>query len=267
MIVDGRKLAGDILRELKNEITHLDGTPHMTVFTCAPNFETKKYLSIKMRKAKEVGIGINVIEFPESITTEEVITSIQHACIQTDGVIVQLPIPEHLDVDAILSCIPKSMDIDGFHFDGSDATPIHPVAGAIAYIADRYDVLFAGQKVVVVGQGRLVGVPAAKWAAAQGGNVTVVTEETKDSATIIASADILILGAGKPGLITPDMVKDGVIIFDAGTSEEGGELVGDTDPSCSKKAALFTPVPGGIGPVTVMILLRNVISLAHGSKG
>ncbi len=266
MIVDGRKIAADIIRELQNEVTHLDVKPHMTVFTCAPNFETQKYLGIKTRKAKEVGIGINVIEFPENITTEEMITSVKHAFMQTDGVIVQLPLPTHVDTEAVLSCIPPSMDIDGVHYDGTNNGLIHPVAGAIAHIAEKNDVLLATQNVVVVGHGMLVGKPVAKWAQMQGAQVTIVTKETENTEEIIASADVLILGAGHPGLVKPDMIKEGVIVFDAGTSEEGGQLVGDAEPACAEKASLFTPVPGGIGPVTIAVLLRNVVELAHNSK-
>lgn len=266
MIVDGKAIASDVFKQLANQVSHLDVQPHMTVFTCAPNFATKKYLNLKTKRAKEVGVGINVIELPESITTEEAMISIEHAAMQTDGIIVQLPLPDHLDVDKILGCVPAELDIDGFHYDGSNKGPVHPVAGAIALIAERYDVLLAGQNVVVVGHGRLVGAPAAHWARSQGAKVTVVTEESDDREAIIRQADVLILGVGQPGLVTADMVKDGVIIFDAGTSELGGQLVGDADYSCQDKAALFTPVPGGIGPVTVAVLLQNLVSLVSNGQ-
>lgn len=263
MIVDGRALANDIYRELRNQISHLDVKPHLTVFTCAPNFATKKYLNLKTKRAKEVGIGVNVIEFPHDVTTNDVVTSVKHACMQTDGVVVQLPLPEHLDVKAIIEAIPPSMDVDGMHYDGTGKYPIHPVAGAIAHIVDKKDMLLAAQKVVVVGQGRLVGAPVATWARTQGASVTILTKDTKDNQAAIAEADVLILGAGQPGLITPGMIKEGVAIFDAGTSEVGGYLAGDADPACAKKASLFTPVPGGIGPVTVAILLRNVVGVVE----
>lgn len=265
MKVDGKAIAADIFRELRNRISHMDVTPHLTIFTCAPHFATKKYLNLKTKRAKEVGIGVNVIELPETITTTEAIQSIEHACMQTDGIIVQLPLPTHLSTDDILACIPTSLDVDGVHYDGSANTPMHPVAGALALIAQRHDILLAGQKVVVVGHGRLVGQPAARWAAAQGAHVTVLTEQSPERELAISSADVLILGVGKPNLITPDMIRDGVIIFDAGTSELGGQLVGDAHRDCSQKASLFTPVPGGIGPLTVAVLLQNVITLAEHS--
>ncbi len=263
MIVDGRSIAKEIYREVANQVTHLDVRPHLTVFTCAPNFETQKYLTLKMRKAREVGIGINVIEFPEDITTADVITSIMHACMQTDGVIVQLPFPEHIAIDEVLQVIPPSCDVDVVNYDGTqDILP--PVVGAINEIAARHDVLFTAQKVAVIGHGRLVGKPAALWARRQGANVEVVTRETGDIKVALQSAHILILGAGDAHMVTPDSISDNVIIFDAGTSEDAGELKGDAHPDCASKASLMTPVPGGIGPVTVAILLRNVVRLASG---
>jgi len=259
-MMDGKVVADRIFAELTNQVSHMSVRPHMTVITCAPNFETKKYLNIKTRKAKRVGVGINVIELPGNITTAEAVQTVQHASLQTDGIIVQLPLPDHLDTGAILDCIPVHMDIDGVHYDGTATTQIHPVAGAIAALAVHHDVLLAGQKVVVVGAGRLVGKPAALWAAGQGADVTTVTLDTENNETAIKQADVLILGAGQPNLITPDMVKPGVVIFDAGTSELGGQLVGDAHPNCSGVASLMTPVPGGIGPVTVAILLRNLVA-------
>lgn len=262
MIVDGRAIAALIYKEIANQVSHMRTKPHLTVFTCAPNFETKRYLTLKRRKAQEVGIGMNVIEFPEFVTTEEVITSIAHARMQTDGIIVQLPFPAHVRIDAVLAAIPKGCDVDAVHYDGTDDRVLPPVIGAIKEVSLRHDVLFATQNVVIVGKGRLVGMPAEIWCQKQGAKVTVVTKETADSASLILNAQILILGAGQPGLVTPEMINNRVIVFDAGTSEEGGVLKGDADPACASKASLFTPVPGGIGPITVAILLRNLVTLA-----
>ncbi len=260
MIINGNAIAQEIYREVANEVSHLSHIPHLTVFTCAPNLATKKYLALKKKKATEVGIGISIIEFPDSLTTPEMMQSVRHACMQTDGIIVQLPLPTHIDTDKVLSAIPKKYDVDGMHYDGTESTFMSPVVGAVAEIAQRYDVLFRKKNVVVVGNGRLVGAPCALWAQKQGAYVQVLDKESKNSKKIIASADILILGAGSPALVTPDMIKDGVSIFDAGASEDGGEIIGDAHPDCATKASLFTPVPKGIGPITVAILLRNVVS-------
>jgi methylenetetrahydrofolate dehydrogenase (NADP+)/methenyltetrahydrofolate cyclohydrolase len=124
-----------------------------------------------------------------------------------------------------------------------------------------HEVFFPMQRVVIAGKGRLVGAPAEVWAKKQGAAVQVITRDTQDNERAIQDAQILILGAGSPWFVTPDMVRDDVIIFDAGTSEDSGELKGDAHPDCAKKASLFTPVPGGIGPITIAILLRNLVTL------
>lgn len=259
MIIDGGALAARLYAELKNEVSHMKQVPHLTVFTCAPNFETQKYLRLKKRKAQEVGVGVSIVELPDSLTTEEMVQSVTHACLQTDGIIVQLPLPAHIDTDKVLEAIPAQYDVDGMHYEGTANSIVSPVVAAIALIAEQNDILLAAQQVVVVGQGRLVGKPAALWAKGQGACVSVLTKESEDVMSKIATADILILGAGDAHMVLPEMVKDGVVIFDAATSEDGGELVGDAHPDCAQKASLMTPVPGGIGPITVAMLLKNLI--------
>lgn len=260
MIIDGTSLAQKYLRELKNNISHTGARPHLTVITCQPSFATQKYLSLKTRKAKEVGIGINVIELATTITTEDVIAVIKRAAMQTDGIIVQLPLPVHLDRSAIIAAIPPGCDVDGMQYNGSETSFLSPVVGAIQAIAIEESIIFSGANVVVVGSGLLVGKPAALWAKAQGADVTIVTEDTKNKERVLKAADIVITGVGKPGVIEAVHLKPGVAVFDAGTAEDNGELKGDVESSAALIAALFTPVPGGIGPLTVVMLLRNVLA-------
>lgn len=262
MIVDGKTIAEDIYREIENELSYQDGAPHLTIFTCDPNFATKKYLEKKHSHAAAVGIGTNIIEVPKECTTEEFIQTVTHACMMTDGVVVQLPLPRHIDTNAVLSVIPAAVDVDCCGYDGKDTQILPPVIGAIDEIARRHDVMFAGSNIVIVGEGRLVGAPAKQWADSHGWNSTVVTEITPHPDDLFKKADILILGAGQPGLIHADNIKDDVVIFDAATSEQDGKLAGDADESCRHKAALITPVPGGIGPVTIAVLLRNLVLLS-----
>ncbi len=262
MIIDGNALAEEMYAELKNEVTHLSHAPHLTVITCAPAFATEKYIGLKKRKASEVGIQVEVIELEETTTTEDIVTVVQRVQLQTDGIIVQLPLPAHIDTETVLAAIPAVLDVDGMHYASTGNGYLPPVIGAIAELINRHDMLLAGQEVVIVGQGRLVGLPAARYASNQGAIVTILTKESGSQPEVIKNAQVLILGTGVAGLITPDMVQDGVVIFDAGTAEEDGELAGDADPACADKAALFTPVPGGIGPLTVAALLRNVVSAA-----
>lgn len=263
MIVDGRAIAKEIYDEIRNGLVGHESAPHLTVFTCAPNFETQKYLMLKKKKAEEAGLGLNVIEFMPDIKTEEVIQSIKKSATAADGVVVQLPLPKHIDTEAVLAAVPKHLDVDSVHYSGEETEILPPVVGAIKAIAEHHNVSFAGKKVVVVGKGKLVGAPSSLWAKRMGADVTVIDKDTKGAEEILQSADIIISGAGVSGLITPEKIKDGVIIFDAGTSEEGGQLRGDASPECGEKASLFTPVPGGIGPITIAILLRNLVALSR----
>jgi methylenetetrahydrofolate dehydrogenase (NADP+)/methenyltetrahydrofolate cyclohydrolase len=145
-------------------------------------------------------------------------------------------------------------------FDAGDETVLPPVVAAIAYSAHAYGVSFNNKAVVVIGKGRLVGAPATVWATRQGGKVVSLSNlDTKEPH--LQTADIIILGAGVPALVSPSMIKNGVVIFDAGTSEEEGKLAGDADPSCASVASLITPVPGGIGPIAVALLFSNLYTL------
>ena len=138
-----------------------------------------------------------------------------------------------------------------------------PVAGAVKIIAEKYNIDFRGKNVVVLGAGRLVGAPVAHFLNSAGAQVTTLTEHDEQPFEVIKSADVIVTGIGQPHFIKPEHVKEGVIIFDAGTSEDGGLMVGDVEPAVADQAALFTPVPGGIGPITVALLLRNLASLVR----
>lgn len=262
MLVNGREIAESIYHSIRTELTKRKTRPHLTVFTCAPNFETRKYLTLKKKKAEEAGLGLNVIEFMPDIKTNEVVQSIKQSAMTADGIVVQLPLPKHIDTEAVLAAVPKNLDVDAVHYSVEEIEILPPVVGAIKAIAEHHGVSFPGKKVVIVGKGRLVGAPAAIWAKGAGGDVTVIDKDTANSDESLKSADIIISGAGVPGLITPEKIKDGVIIFDAGTSEEGGQLRGDCTQECADKAALFTPVPGGIGPITIAILFQNLVKLS-----
>ena len=261
MIVDGRNIAVQIYDDLRGEIDKRHKCPHLTVFTCAPNFETRKYLTLKKKKAEEVGLGLNVIEFMPDIKTDEVVQSIKQGATKADGIVVQLPLPKHIDTEAVLAAVPNNLDVDAVHFAGEETEILPPVVGAIKAIAKHHDVSFTGKKVIVVGKGRLVGLPSSLWAQKMDADVTVIDKDTPNADELLKSADILISGAGVPGLITPEKIKDGVIIFDAGTSEDSGILRGDCTQECANKATLFTPVPGGIGPITIAVLLQNLVRL------
>lgn len=261
MIIDGRALAETVVASIATTVSSLPVAPILTVFTCAPNFETQKFLALKERRAKDAGIILRRVSLPDTVTLAEVEVAVVAAVAESDGIIIQFPFP-HLQTSDLIPLIPASHDVDVLRYDGTLLALLPPVVGAIDTIAQAEGIDWAGKRVVVVGNGRLVGAPTVMYATARGAIVTLITKDAPQ-ADALAAADIVVLGAGVPGLLAPHMVKDGVMVFDAGTSEEGGVLVGDADPAVAMKAALFTPVPGGVGPLTVAVLLKNVLYLAQ----
>ncbi len=260
--VDGKKIAAHIYETLKDDIATLERAPTLGIVTCAPTFETEKYLSLKERKAKDVGIETLVVRLPFESTSEDIVLALKDLVQKTEGVVVQLPLPAHIDVARVLISIPPSHDVDALSPDSVGV--LSPVVGAIAEILRVHEVPVFERHVVVIGSGKLVGLPASRWFMEHGASVSVVTNDTADIEYYTRNADIIVSGAGVPNLVTPDMVKEGVVILDAGTSEDGGILVGDVDLRVAEKASLFTPVPGGIGPITIAILLRNLTELSKG---
>lgn len=261
MIVDGKKIAEDIYQELIQDIADFGRAPVLTIITCAPHFATQKYLNLKQARAKEVGIKTEIRELSADVSTQDIIDAITHAIPQSDGIVVQLPLPSHIAQDRVIEAIPTTHDVDALN--PHTLRPLSPVVGAIEAIVERHGVQVKDTFVAVVGSGKLVGIPAYQWFVSQGAHVSVVTRDVSNIEDYTKNADIVVCGAGVPSLIKPAMVREGVIIFDAGTSEEGGVLRGDADPSCALKSSLFTPVPGGIGPLTIAILLKNVVHCAR----
>lgn len=262
MLVDGKAVAAQILEEVKKEVAHLPKAPTMAAVTCAPNFETQKYLEMKKRKAASVGVTLNIVELPETASTEEVLACVKRVAEQADGVVVQLPLPAHMDKEAVLTGVPHGKDPDGFLYGVAEDACLPPVVGAIDEISKLHEIDWSSAHVVILGEGKLVGAPAAVYAKRYADKVTVLNADNFDI-DAVKQADILITGIGKPKFVTDDMVKEGVVVFDAGTSEDGGVLVGDVDSSVASKAALITPVPGGIGPITIAYLLKNLVALAQ----
>lgn len=264
MRVDGKNIAEGVYEKMRTAIAALPRAPRLTIISCAPNFETQKFLALKQKKAKEVGIEAELILLEDSCSTEDMLEAVATGVRGADGVIVQLPLPPTIDTARVLSAVPPSHDIDALNPDTRDI--LSPVVGAIREILAVHNIVPEKKQVTVIGCGALVGLPAQKWFVAEGAYVSVVTKDTTDIAFYTRPADIIVCGAGVPDLLTPDMVKEGVVILDAGTTESAGVLRGDADPRCAEKASLFTPVPGGIGPITIAILLQNVLNcLKHSS--
>ncbi len=262
MIIDGRTIASDILSSIRGRF---DREVVVRAITCAPSPATLSYLKIKEARAVEAGMKLEIITVPETASNEEVIEAIQKP--GADAVIVQLPLPPHLSTEEILHTIPRAKDADvlspgayAAFVEGKDDAALPPVVCAVQEVLARSNVPLTGKRAVVVGQGKLVGRPVALWLEHEGVQVTVVTKED-GNLHLLKDADIVVSGAGHAGLITPELIREGVVLIDAGTSEQSGQMVGDADPACAEKASVFTPVPGGVGPIAVACLFRNVATL------
>lgn len=262
MIIDGKAIAGEILEETKRIAIALPDVPSFAAIAVAPSPATESYLRIKRRLAEDAGIHMEVRTPDEGSTTEDLIALIERDT--HDALIVQLPLPPHIDQEAVLSAIPAEKDADVL----STATRergvlMHPIAGAINEIWLRTNVTPEGKDVVVIGNGWLVGQPVTAWLRKRGVSVTVVTKDSGDISDACRTADIIISGTGVSGLVTRSMVKEGVVVIDVGTSELGGSIAGDVAPDVADVASVFTPVPGGVGPIAVAYLMKNVVELAR----
>jgi methylenetetrahydrofolate dehydrogenase (NADP+)/methenyltetrahydrofolate cyclohydrolase len=262
MIIDGKAIAAEILAQVYEQAKTLPTPPRLTAFVVAPTGATRSYLSIKRAQATKAGVSMDVRELPETIKTDELISVMRQT--RTDGVIVQLPLPSHIDTTSVLEAIPVSRDADVLSpRTRSEGTLTHPIAASVREVLQAGNVTVAGAHAVVVGQGWLVGLPSANWLEAQGATVTRVTKESGNLEEALKGADIIVTGVGSPNLITPDMVPEGAVVIDAGTSELGGSISGDVDRGVAEKVRVFTPVPGGLGPIAVSFLMYNVVALAR----
>ena len=270
-IIDGRKIKNDILTELEKEVMTLPFTPIFCDILVGDNKVSSKYVDIKAKNAQSIGIKFRRIEFPETVRIEEIVEEIEnlnrvpHMC----GIIVQLPLPNSINQSIVLDSILPSLDVDCLGRDASNDfynnTGILgcPTALACVDILDSLNINLADKKIVVLGQGQLVGLPVTHLLRSRDLTVETINSNTLNANELLKNADIIISGIGKDNFITGDMIKNGVVIIDAGTSEEGGAIHGDVNlESVEGIASFVTPSPGGVGPVTVAMLLKNVLLIA-----
>ena len=270
MIVDGKKIAQDIQNKLKSIIKDAGKKIRLDVFVVGSDYATEKFIALKRKIAESVGVTVTVHHFDTEITTEDLKKKVSESAENdsVQGIIIQLALPAHINTRTILDTVPLYKDVDVLgsesilKFEKNELDILPPVVGAMKEILGREDIAISGKEVVVVGKGSLVGAPSAIWFKNMGAHVNVVDRSTENFHKIVQTADIIVSGAGVPGLIKKEMLKDGVVLLDAGTSESSGKLSGDADPNCEEVCSVFTPVPGGIGPITIAILLRNLVTRA-----
>lgn len=270
-IIDGRKLRDEILSGIKKEIENLSFKPVFCDVLVGDDPASVQYVNMKKKTAFSVGVDFYDAHFSESITTEELVNEIKkiNNIPNISGVIVQLPLPAHLNNKEILDAIDAHLDVDCLNsvstenFYNNNNELVYPTALACVYILDSLNLDLSGKNIVVLGQGRLVGKPVAHILKERGLSVSCIDSKTENTDQIIKNADVIISAIGRGKFIKGDMLKDGVVIVDAGTSEEYGSIVGDIDDvSVSGIASFMTSTPGGVGPVTIAMLLKNILTVA-----
>jgi methylenetetrahydrofolate dehydrogenase (NADP+)/methenyltetrahydrofolate cyclohydrolase len=273
-IIDGRKLQKEILETIKNEVASLAFQPVFTDVLVGNDPASAQYVRMKAKMAESVGIKFHNSNFPATITTEELIEEIkklnevENMC----GIIVQLPLPVSIDKQLVLDAIDPALDVDclggvaSMEFYSGVKERLHmgfPTALACMALLDSVNINLNDKKIAVLGQGLLVGKPVTALLEFRGISPSIVRSQTEDREKIIKESDVIISGIGRGGFIKGEMIKEGAVLIDAGTSEDGGSIVGDVDLESVKEVASFiSPVPGGVGPVTVAMLLKNVLTVA-----
>ena len=278
-IIDGKAVAADIKNELRVRADALKArgiNPCLAVVMAGDNPASAIYVRNKRRACKEVGIESRYVKLDNDVTQEQVIAEINalNADETVHAILVQLPLPGHIDENAVLDAILPEKDADGFHvvnagrlLTGRECTLPCTPAGCMELLK-RAGVPLNGQEAVVVGRSNIVGKPMALLLQQANCTVTMCHSRTRNLAEHVKRADIVVCAAGRKGLITSDMLKEGAAVIDVGINRgEDGKITGDVDyESCEKVAGWITPVPGGVGPMTVAILMRNAIIAAEKIK-
>lgn len=274
-IIDGRRIKDEILEEVKEGVLSLPFTPIFCDILVGNGLSSMQYVRMKAKIAESVGIKFRTADFKDSTSTEELIEEIEnlnrvpHMC----GIIIQLPLPDHIDKRKVLDAILPELDVDCLgsinseNFYNNDSNISYPTALACVKIIDTLNIDLSKKKILILGQGSLVGLPVTHLLKSRGLRVTTVNTKTENTETLIKNTDVIISATGRGKYIKGNMVKEGVIIIDAGTSEDNGAVVGDVDlESVMGVASFVSPTPGGVGPVTVAMLLRNVLQVAKNKK-
>ena len=274
-IIDGKKIASEIKTELKKKISDVKSTlnivPKLAVILIGDDKASEIYVSKKEQMADELGMKSLVCKFDKNVCQEEIEAKIEQLNDdnEVNAILLQLPIPKHLDKNKLIELISPLKDVDGF-------TPLNAgflslgepfvapcTAVGIIELLNAYNVKMVGKHAVVVGRSNIVGKPLSQLLLNENATVTVAHSKTENLAEITKTADILISAVGIKNLITEDMVKKGAVVVDVGiTRDENNKITGDVDfENVSKKASLITPVPGGVGPMTIAMLASNTFNL------
>ena len=271
-ILDGKKVSLDIKNSIKEQVNNIkdiyNKTPGLAIVLVGENQASKVYVRNKIKACEYTGIIPTLIKVSEEITEVELLEIVDKLNNDSNihGIIVQLPLPKHISEQKVINAISNEKDVDGFGienkgklFTGLDALHSATPEG-IMTLLDAYNIPIEGKNAVVVGRSNIVGKPIAMLLLSKNATVTIAHSKTKDLASITRGADILVVAIGKPKFITSDMVKEGAVVIDVGINRDSGILCGDVDfENVCNKTSFITPVPGGVGPLTIASLLKNTV--------
>ena len=301
IILDGNKIAAQIRAELAEDVKKLSAAgkrPGLAVILAGHNPASEIYVRNKVKACEQLGIYSEKLAPPESVTTEELLAMVQqlNQRNEIDGILVQLPLPQQVDARKVLLAVAPEKDVDGLHpvnagyLSSQRPGRVPCTPSGVMEILRRSNVPVAGQNAVVVGRSDLVGKPVAMLLINANATVTVCHSKTRDLPEVCRRGDILVAAIGKAGLVTRDFVKPGAVVIDVGTTkitdraefnkffagdaareksfaEKGSTLIGDVDPHVAEVAGAITPVPGGVGPLTIAMLMVNTVKACRLRRG
>ena len=280
-IIDGKKLADKIKDNIVKEIVRLNGgkdskdmnrRPNLAIILIGDRDDSELYVSLKEKEAQKVGIDTHLYKCPKNITDQEVLEIVK--CLNEDdsidGILTQLPLPDSLDTDAIMLAVDLKKDVDGFHPDNLEKLLkscqidciMPPVFGTIIEMLESIDYNIDNKKVCIIANSDIFGKSLGQVLNCRGGKIVIVNPEEKDLVQKTKEADLLITAIGKPRFIKKGMIKKGVVIIDIGITKQGKKVYGDVDfEDVKEKASYITPVPGGVGPMTIAMALKNTLEV------
>ena len=275
-IIDGKVVSSAIRNDLSEEISQFKSeynvTPGLAVIIVGDNPASLVYVRNKKKACEQVGINSYEIALPGDVSEEELLARIEilNADPSVHGILVQLPLPKHINEETVINAIDPKKDVDAFHPSNvgkimiGNYTFLPCTPAGVIYLLDYYNIDISGKKCVIIGRSNIVGKPMAHLLLERNGTVTVCHSRTVDLAEETKKADILVVAIGKPEFVTADMVKPGAVVIDVGINRGAdGKLLGDVEFSgVSEVASYITPVPGGVGPMTITTLLKNTLNAA-----
>lgn len=266
ILLDGKNLSAKIKDEIKGNVESYKETPVLAVVTIGDDPASKIYVNNKKKACEYVGMSFLHLSFDETVSEEKVIKKIKELNKDKfiNGIIVQLPLPKKFNEDRIVNTVDINKDVDGFRC-GSAFVP--PVAYGVMEIFDYYKINLEGKNVVVIGRSKAVGIPMVRECLKRNATVTICHSKTENLKQYTKNADILIVSTGKKNIISKSMIKKDAVIIDVGINRVNKKICGDVNPNVMDKCSYLTPVPGGVGPMTVVMLVKNTFKAYKKQNG